>query len=304
MAKQTISLGTEPKGETGDTSRVAFLKCIANFDELYRLAQGKLAKPIAGGAGVVALTDDEATNGILDFTGQITGNRVVTVNAALTQCWLVRNSTSGAFDVSFKTTGGSGVSIPQGSTLVLYCDGVNILDPVTPVVTAAVAAGMAAANAPEVGHVKYFAQNTAPTGYLKANGGAVSRVTYSALFAKIGTTYGAGDGSSTFNLPDLRGEFVRGWDDGRGADPSRPFGSNQGGSFTQHIHVLDGRIMIGSIVSSGMNAGVTPGAAYTNVGELSDSSNGPGPYTSSSTSAAAGNETRPRNVALLACIKF
>lgn len=77
------------------------------------------------------------------------------------------------------------------------------------------------------GAVMYFAGRNAPTGWLKANGAAVSRTTYAALFAAIGTTYGAGDGRSTFNLPDLRAEFLRGWDDGRGIDSGRAFGSAQ-----------------------------------------------------------------------------
>ena len=75
------------------------------------------------------------------------------------------------------------------------------------------------------GTVFHFAGQTAPAGWLKANGAAVSRTAYAALFAAIGTTYGAGDGRSTFNLPDLRGEFIRGWDDGRGIDRGRALGS-------------------------------------------------------------------------------
>ena len=71
------------------------------------------------------------------------------------------------------------------------------------------------------GTVIYHAANTAPTGFLKANGAAVSRSTYSDLFTAIGTTFGVGDGSTTFNVPDLRGEFMRGWDDSRGVDGSR-----------------------------------------------------------------------------------
>ncbi|WP_228368206.1 phage tail-collar fiber domain-containing protein, partial [Klebsiella pneumoniae] len=61
------------------------------------------------------------------------------------------------------------------------------------------------------GAVVHFARTTAPAGWLKANGTAVSRTAYAALFAAIGTTYGAGDGFNTFNLPDLRGEFIRGF---------------------------------------------------------------------------------------------
>ncbi len=60
--------------------------------------------------------------------------------------------------------------------------------------------------------------NFAPDGYLLCNGGTISRTIYSDLFAAIGTTYGAGDGSTTFNIPDLRAEFIRGLDSGRGID--------------------------------------------------------------------------------------
>lgn len=88
------------------------------------------------------------------------------------------------------------------------------------------------------GAVLYFAGRTAPAGWLKANGAAVSRTAYAALFAAIGTTYGAGDGRSTFNLPDLRGEFLRGWDDGRGVDTGRGFGSAQAHALQSHQHGL------------------------------------------------------------------
>jgi hypothetical protein len=64
-------------------------------------------------------------------------------------------------------------------------------------------------NLTPAGTVAYFPATTPPGGWLKANGQLVSRTTYAALFAVIGTTYGAGDGTTTFALPDLRGEFVR-----------------------------------------------------------------------------------------------
>lgn len=60
------------------------------------------------------------------------------------------------------------------------------------------------------GTISMFAGSTAPTGYLLCQGQAVSRTTYSALFAVIGTTYGSGDGSTTFNLPNLQGRFALG----------------------------------------------------------------------------------------------
>ncbi len=86
------------------------------------------------------------------------------------------------------------------------------------------------------GDIKYTARQTAPTGWLKANGAAVSRTAYAALFSAIGITYGAGDGFSTFNLPDLRGEFMRGWDDGRGVDGGRALGSTQSDDLGSHSH--------------------------------------------------------------------
>ena len=88
-----------------------------------------------------------------------------------------------------------------------------------------------------------MATTTAPSGYLKCNG-AVSRTTYADLFAIIGTTHGAGNGSTTFNVPDLRGEFVRGWDDSRGGY-GRSFGSSQSGTVSTTTALLNQRTLTG-----------------------------------------------------------
>ena len=132
------------------------------------------------------------------------------------------------------------------------------------------------------GSVIYHAANAAPTGFIKANGATVSRTTYADLFASIGTLYGAGDGSSTFEVPDLRGEFMRGFDDGRGVDASRVFGSAQADELKAHTHSL-------------------VGGAATGTGAAWNAANQGQTLTTAST---GGVETRPRNVALLACIKF
>ena len=142
-----------------------------------------------------------------------------------------------------------------------------------------------AAFAAPVGSVQYFALPSAPAGWIKANGAEVSRTTYAALFAAIGTTYGAGNGSTTFKLPDLRGEFIRGWDEGRGADPGRVFGSWQGDEFRSHNHGTPYNQHVVSNTSSG---------AVMMVGSNN----------TAWTSSAGGSETRPRNVALLPCIKY
>lgn len=145
-----------------------------------------------------------------------------------------------------------------------------------------------------VGTVIHIAKNTAPAGYLKANGAAVSRTTYSALFAVIGTTFGAGDGSTTFNLPDLRGEFLRGWDDSRGIDTGRIFGSAQSDDFKAHSHPFTD-----STVSetSRQYAKLFASGSIDNAGPVRVN-------ISSTTNNAGGTETRPRNIALLACIKY
>lgn len=139
------------------------------------------------------------------------------------------------------------------------------------------------------GQIMFFAKNTPPTGWLKCDGSAVSRTTYNGLFSIIGTTFGNGDGSTTFNLPDLRGEFIRGWDNGRGIDSGRAFGSAQTDSLKSHTHnltVRDGATGFGSDLA------------------LTKASGSGGTNMSQSIDAAGDVETRPRNVALLPCIKI
>ena len=137
------------------------------------------------------------------------------------------------------------------------------------------------------GVVLYFARSTPPANFLKCNGAAVSRTTYAALFAVVGVGFGAGDGSTTFNLPDLRAEFIRGADDGRGIDSGRTLGSLQMDEFKSHTHQLD-----------------TMGVAGGVVGIVQEGFHGGSGKISSGTTPSGGIETRPRNVALLACIKY
>lgn len=155
-------------------------------------------------------------------------------------------------------------------------------------------------NSSFAGMVAFFAMNTAPSGWLDADGSAVSRATYAALFAAIGTTFGVGDGSTTFNLPDMRGEFPRGWDDGRGVDSARAFGSAQ--SFA--IENISGSIsMEGTRLDSATGPfSVSNGSSVTIGGSSASTANIMNFDASSDVQTAT--ETRPRNVALLACIKF
>jgi microcystin-dependent protein len=169
-----------------------------------------------------------------------------------------------------------------------------VLDGTTGITTPAINAGNV------VGQVSFFAMNTAPTGYLKANGAEISRTTYADLFTAIGTTFGVGDGSTTFDLPDLRGEFARGWDDGRAVDSGRVFGSDQTDSFQTHGHTVTRLAEASAIQNNGQAVvGVTGGGST-----VSTRWAGGAPTTFGQGTPRVGSETRPRNVALLACIKF
>lgn len=161
-----------------------------------------------------------------------------------------------------------------------------------------------------VGEVAFFARTTPPSGWLKANGAAVSRTTYAALFAAIGTTFGAGDGRTTFNLPDLRGEFLRCLDDGRNIDRGRRLGTAQGDAIRNITGKLDGSAMgSGNQVLEGkMIASGAIGTTYQQR-QWSGDQGGWGEQSVSfdfdaSRVVPTANENRPRNVALLACIKY
>lgn len=154
----------------------------------------------------------------------------------------------------------------------------------------------------QVGLVAPFAFTTPPSGWLECDGAAISRTAYSNLFTAIGTTFGSGDGSTTFDLPDLRGEFLRGWDNGRGVDGSRTFGSSQLDAMQGHRHEIvtvgGAAVAASNFVGDSFNA--LPGFRGTGANDnartmKTDGTNG---------TPRIGSETRPRNVALMYCIKF
>jgi microcystin-dependent protein len=182
------------------------------------------------------------------------------------------------------------------------------------------------------GAVMPFAMNTAPSGWLAANGSAVSRTTYAALFAAIGTTYGAGNGSTTFTLPDLRASFVR----GAGSDgvaTAGTFGAKQADGLISHTHGTGAEsnshfhyavagvtgsperwdtinINASEYIAARAESTGTSNWSYTlngvatvaNVGRTSDDV-GSHTHTTNSQSPAGTTETRPRNIAMLYCIK-
>jgi microcystin-dependent protein len=141
------------------------------------------------------------------------------------------------------------------------------------------------------GMVAPFAMRTPPTGWLECNGATISRVSYAGLFANIGTGFGVGDGATTFRLPDLRGEFLRGWDNGRGVDSGRGHGSFQDHALQDHNHQY-ARPVSASDADRGEQASLW---------SIDGGENG---TTAGVNSGKYSHETRPRNVALTFCIRY
>lgn len=144
-----------------------------------------------------------------------------------------------------------------------------------------------ALNTEAVGSLKFWPASTPPSGWLERDGSAVSRTVYADLFAIIGTTYGVGDGTTTFNLPDDRGLFERGWDHGRGYDSGRVFGSEQADDLKAHTHLQSS-----SPTASGTN-GMPDAVGRSGVNT-----------TNIATASTGGSETRPKNRAYLPIIKY
>lgn len=145
----------------------------------------------------------------------------------------------------------------------------------------------------------------APPGFLKENGVLLSRATFPRLwaFAAAGGqgntvseatwlagqtgSFSTGDLATTFRIPDSRGEFIRAYDDGRGVDGGRGMGTHQADSLKDHTHP-------GTFGGAIVNVPVSSGAAILQ----------PGATSTGSPSTGAAAETRPRNNAKLACIKY
>gem|GEM_PF-2710444 len=135
-----------------------------------------------------------------------------------------------------------------------------------------------------VGAMVPFPKGTVPTGFLEVDGSVQSAATYPDLAAYLGTTFNTGgEGAGNFRLPESRGEFLRGWDHGRGVDGGRVIGSYQLSENKSHTH------------SYKTKQTAMPQSGSTSlcwVGELD-----------ATTSASGGDESRPRNLAVMWCIK-
>ncbi len=281
MITEELQTVIEVSGQTPDA---------ANLDQLLEAIK-------RSGAAHVTSTTASSTTLNLSNTGMVlvnasSGNITVHLPAASdlahAEYQLVRTDSSAntvtiAADGSDSVEGLSSRSLPIGARFTLVSDGVSAWrwphsDP-TP-----------------AGVVAYSAALNVPDGWLECNGGDILRSAYPRLFAAIGTHYGVGDGTTTFGLPDLRGEFIRALDSGRLIDPepARELGSAQTDAFGAHNHMSG---FVGTY--RGNSTGVSGGLIKVGTTDLTITSVSPDSFPD-----AGGSETRPRNVALMAIIRF
>jgi microcystin-dependent protein len=144
-----------------------------------------------------------------------------------------------------------------------------------------------------------------PTGWLLCDGSAISRASYAALFTATGTVHGSGDGASTFNLPDYRGRFLRGVDNGAGRDtdsrsPAQPGGNASGvGTVQEDALQLHTHNLAGAAAAYYPGADDALGGAYATRVSGSQVTATLGPI-----GANSSTETRPKNAYVNYIIKY
>lgn len=221
---------------------------------------------------------DQSRRRILKLVGSPTASFTITI-PSVEKFYLVHNTTSVSHTVK---AGGTGVIVPPSSLTYVYCDGTNTFSP---------SAGLTA----PVGTVLDYGGAVAPTGWLLCAGQAISRTTYTALFQVIGTSYGAGNGSTTFNVPDCRGRVRLAPDNMSGGGSANrtnsvianTLGSSAGSQFMQaHTHPATATVTdwTNTVVLTDIAAGT---------GRFIYAPTGPGGYEASTVSVAVEDASVP-----------
>lgn len=207
------------------------------------------------GSSNITVSAADAQNYVHNLTGLLTGN-IEYIMPDADGAYLINNGTTGSYTVKVVDVHlGTGITIPQGKSALVYVnadtDVVSAPNSYAPSMTIdtiatsalvstgttsfaagsidASAIGSLPSNPIPPGAILDYAVASAPAGFLLCYGQAVSRTTYSALFSAIGTVFGAGDASTTFNLPDYRGRVGFGADNMGGVAASRLTNSATGG---------------------------------------------------------------------------
>src|SRR5262245_22370549 len=312
---------------------------------------GNYAKTISSG-GVTAKLSDWGT--LFNMSGSAAQTVAIETKSTLLAGWWIRVIAQN-IAVTIDPFGGETIDClgtiiwSAGSIITMFYDGTNFYSD----------QNGGGASAFPVGGVVYVPAGTPPQGFLRMNGTLLSRTTYAGLWgfaqasgnitasdaAWLEGRFSPGDGSTTFRIPDGRGNFIRAWDNSRGIDPSRALGTLQADDFQSHDHTAssqtggshthtlntdvvaasngahvhnvrgyrEGDSTVGNVLQgmddgdvnaprTGPSAALSNGAHVHDVqGTLSTHTGHTHPIT---VNAKGGTETRPRNISLLACIKY
>lgn len=307
----TSSQTAPPEAAEGDL----WFNTLTNVLSVYHSNAWVSTQPPAEGVQSISGTAPITVTGtnedpVINVTGASTGNAGVVELASQSEVNVGTVSSKAITPLTLQANLAAGVHLPTASDttagIVELADdseaisGTDSARAVTPASLAAKLATLGGGN--PAGTIITFAGSTAPTDYLACDGAAVSRTDYADLFAVCGVLYGAGDGSTTFNLPDLRGEFVRGWDDGRGVDSGRSLGTTQNSSNKDHTHTITDpghnhsyRMPVDGQHAGGSGTGRDTASTNSTTGDQT---------TGITIDNQGESEARPRNIALLYCIKF
>ncbi len=231
---------------------------------------------VSGAATAVAVQDliDASVTGFLPNTGgTVTGSLTVT-----------GVTSAGSLNAATLTTSGNITSAGVVTAAGLDADSEKVTNVATPTLsTDAATKGyvdtLAGTSGIPIGGIVTWAVTAPPVNWLVCDGTPVSRTTYSGLFSILGTLYGAGDGTTTFNIPDYRGSFLRGFDAGAGLDPARALATYQADEFASHTHTFPGDTTGG--FNTPINSIVAGDRGATATGTVINST--------------GGTETRPKN---------
>lgn len=235
--------------------------------------------------GDTTLTSTQEIVNALSVTGTLVSNATLTFSGR-GGTWLIRNATTGDFTLTALTSGNTGVEIPQGTTKLVYC---------------CISSDIASTTTPAskgVGEVFATASATCPDESILSYGQAISRTTYSDLFAIVGTTYGTGDGSTTFNVPDLRGRTVAGQDDMGGTSANRLTdavsqslnGDTLGDTGGEETHTMTSSELVAHTHTGPSHTHTGPSHTHT----VSGTTGSDGAHTHTFTDNGTGNESHSR----------
>jgi microcystin-dependent protein len=316
MADTSTSLLQLVDQETGNNNNSWGDIADANFLKLENAIAGVGSVAITGGTTV--LTDDQARNAFLAISGTLTSDAIIQVPAR-TKKWTVFNSTTGNYTVTVKTSGNPGYILARNQAENIYCDSVNVR------------CQQEAGQVP-VGGLVMMSVYTQPDGYLQCSGGTASRVLYAKLYAIIGTTWGSGDGSTTFNLPNLDDRYPRGRGGySVGATPayataahthsvsgttaSNGGHSHSGTTYSSGSHDHDGEVFLSGASGNALLGGGSPLYAATSTSSVNEDgththtfdTNSVGNHThtfSATSGSTGGSETMPNSSVVNFVIRY